>query len=53
MRRLLKTSQRSLETSTIFRFAPKLYFSHKTLEMEELLFMMEENMIEEEDYFLL
>ena len=53
LRNLLMTSQRSLETSAIFRFAPKLYFCHETLEMEESFIMMEENMMEEEEYFLL
>ena len=47
------TSQRSLETSAIFRFAPKALLLARNLEMEELFFKMEENMMEEEDYFLL
>ena len=57
--RLLTTSQRSLDTSSVemsmvFRLAPEFHFRYETIAMEnELLYMMEENMMEEEEYFLL
>ena len=41
-KRLLTTSQRSLETSAEFRLAPKFHFEAKLDLEKELPFMMEE-----------